>query len=302
MAKSRSPLWATVVLIGGALILSGCATELPVPPLPEPTQPEMVEPEIQPLSWYTDQVWAEHKRAKQAEDMIAGCMAFNGFEYVAEVGSSGNDETAIDREQNALEHARDDGFGLVSAYLASQEEVELTLGGPNAEYFEELAPDTQETYLEALDGTQENGFEGCRSEAQLFTMNTDPSRVYQDEAFRELVAALDTLPEEIAEDPRTNALQLSWNECMLEQGFTELTHRSELEESLQAELEALSDPTTEQLEAFREREIAAATAEMTCAIETQWAATTEAIEQEHHEQFVAERTEELEALITEYGI
>lgn len=270
-------------------------------PVPEPTQPEVIEPEIHSLSWYTDQVWAEHKRIEEAQDIIAGCMAFNGFEYEPEVAVDDEDLSPGESEQVDLESAETQGYGIVADFLADQSDEELVLTGPNADYFEELDTATQEAYLEALDGTQENGFEGCRSEAQLFTMNTDPSRVYQDSEFRDLIRALGALPDTVAADERMTVLEDTWRACMSVQGLPEVERRAAMPEMLREEFEAL-EHTEESLDRFLTREITIATADVTCAAEADWAETVELIETDHHEQFVEEHREDLEALVDEYGM
>ena len=302
VARFRSVLCATALLATGALLLSGCAEEIeiPVPPLPEPTQPEPAEPEVHALSWYTDQVWNEHARVEQAEEIIAGCMAFNGFEYVPEVGEPSAEEETDPRAE--LAWAKRHGFGIVDAFLEGAADVEPEMTGPNAEYFAELDPEEQQEYRDALDGTQETGFEGCRSEAQLFTMNTDPARVYQDDTFRDLVAALGALPDEIAQDERVLAVTDDWAVCMSGHGYGDVTQRGELEAQLRDDFQAMPVQDEASLDEFLAREVHAATAEVECLIETDWYDVTREVEAEYEEDFVDAHLAELEALVDKYGV
>lgn len=295
-------LCAAALLVAGSLVLTGCADEIeiPVQPLPEPVEPEPAPPEVHALSWYTDQVWNEHKRVEQAEDIIAGCMAFNGFEYVPEVGAPEADEAPD--PQTVLVEAEAHGFGIVDAYLEGNSDDEPEMTGPNAEYFLDLDPDEQQDYRDALDGTQETGFEGCRSEAQLFTMNTDPSRVYQDDTFRDLVSELGALPSDIAQDERVRAATDDWAVCMSEQEYIDLAQPGDLEAQLQEEFLALPELTDDVLDEFFAREITAATTEIECLIEVGWYDINAVVEQEYEEAFVDEHQTELEALVDKYGV
>ena len=285
--------------------LTGCADaeiEIPVQPLPlpQPTEPEVVKPEMHSLAWYTGQVWNERARVEQAEEIIAGCMAFNGFEYEPEV-AAGSLSDEVD-PQSLLHEAEAVGFGIVAEYLAGQTEVDGVFAGPNAEYYEELAPEKQEAYLEALEGTQENGFEGCRSEAQLFTMNTDPGRVYQDDAFRALVTELNALPDRVAEDERAIAAEAEWASCMNTEGFTGVTEMGAIEAGLRDEFFTGADMSDDERDEFLGREIAAATAEVSCAITVGWYETIQGLETSYDEAFVEEHQTELEALVEKYGV
>jgi len=295
-------LVVSALLTAGMLALTGCADEIeiPVQPLPEPTEPEAPEPEFHTLDWYVDQVWDEHARVEQAEEIIAGCMAFNGFEYVPEVGSPS--DTVEPSPEDSLAEAEQTGYGIVLSYRASIEIEDPIMSGPNAEYFESLDADEQQEYRDALDGTQEDGFEGCRSEAQLFTMNTDPSRVYQDEEFRELISELGALPSVIAEDERVLALQAEWQACMGGAGFAEPGPRDSLPDVLEDEFHALPDQSDELLEEFLAREIAVATADASCAITVDWDSRMAEIEEEYENAFVDAHQAELEALVEKYGV
>lgn len=295
-------LVVSALLTAGMLALTGCADEIeiPVQPLPEPAEPEAPEPEMHSLDWYVDQVWNEHARVEQAEEIIAGCMAFNGFEYIPEVGSPSDDAEPTPEE--LLAEAERIGYGIVASYRASLDIEDPIMTGPNAEYFESLDADEQQEYRDALDGTQENGFEGCRSEAQLFTMNTDPSRVYQDETFRELITDLGAIPSVVAADERVGALEAEWQACMGGAGIADPGPRDALSDALEAEFHALPEQSDELLEEFLTQEIEVATADASCAITVDWASRMTEIEEEYENDFVDTHRAELEALVEKYGV
>ena len=286
--------------MAGTLALTACAPELPMPPVLPPSETEEAEPEEHPLSWYIDQVWNEQERSAGAESIIAGCMAFNGFDYTPEVAVKKAERDMSDDE--VLEAAEKNGYGVTDDYVAQLGENLHEVTGANAEYFEKLSAAKQKAYLDALDGTQENGFEGCRSEAQLFTMDHDPARIYQDDDFRDLVAALGALPETISTDARSVALNVEWAACMREERPIRSTERADVPEEMRENLQELGDPSEAELAEFRELEIAIATADATCAKSVGWSERIAEVRDEYETRFVEEHLDDLEAVVDRYGL
>lgn len=301
MEKKRSVRWAAAALAGGALLLTGCAPEPPVlTPVAPPTDPETTEPEVHTLTWYTDQVWNERERLAQAEDIIEGCMAFNGFRYTPEVLSGASPEEPT--PEALVEQASEQGYRIADEYEERGNDNPLDISGPNITYFEGLSEPKQQAYLDALEGTQETGFEGCRSEAQLFTMDNDPARIFQDDEFRDLIVALGALPDEINADERIVTLQSEWKTCLRESVSIEADQREDLPEVLKAELLSIGEPSEAALATFREREVSVAVADAECAVDVDWQGRMTEVRDELHASFVDDHLAELEAVVEKYRL
>lgn len=305
-ARTVAPAIATFV--GVSLFLTGCAEEIipePLPPIPAPEEPEEPEvSEVEPLSSFINAVWAEDARHKIAEQLVADCMAFNGFDYVPEPMP---DHTPLPLDGPApgtLEFAETYGYGIVTypESVIPEDDLEDIEPGPNDEYFNSLDPEEQIEYTEALEGTAENKWEGCRFEARKYSASQDPDRVYDDPRFDTLMTALEELPDSYENDVRFVELRSEWLICMLTAGHSNVGERGETEAILTEEYaEVLADPNGD-VEAFQAREIEIATADYLCAEEVSWDEVEQDIVDDIETEFVITYLADLEALVTRYGV
>lgn len=181
--------------------------------------------------------WADQERQRQ--QLIAECMAQQGFEYVPvdysdQVFFGGFDD---ELDPTSREWAATYGFGYTTFSGTDEvfEESEAEWIDPNQEYIEGLTEGARDAYYEALYGTppefdpnlsdeefdqllEENPdlFEpqGCEGEAWIST--DDFAQV--GDVFQVLGDKFDELYERVEADPRIAAFEREWAECMTGKG------------------------------------------------------------------------------------
>ena len=79
MPRYKSLIAPAALALGAALVLSGCGVI---------GAPEKLDPEKSPLAEYMSACYGEQdqefydKQSKQVEELVAACMADEGFEYI----------------------------------------------------------------------------------------------------------------------------------------------------------------------------------------------------------------------------
>jgi hypothetical protein len=201
------------------------------------------------LGW-TDNDPVESRRQQLAtEEAVAGCMREEGFEYTpvdydAQFSSNETDEDiALYSDPEAF--GKKYGYGVVRSYELYEEpyigqDGDGGFGGPevenpNEEYVTSLSPDEQEAYYASLYGepTEEPALEdssfddgeasvsteyisppleeqGCYGIAQLEVVGEDPAND------PDVQAALNDFYETSQDDPRIEAANTEWADCMTE--------------------------------------------------------------------------------------
>lgn len=175
------------------------------------------------------------RQQQQAEELVAACMAREGFEYIpasrpVDTGQVGSDED--------VEFAREYGFEIstrgdgTAVFEGTDDWV-----NPNDAIVEALSESERQAYhatlygssfddgfLSGSDGTSsdsdtstteatDTGFEGCFGEAA--------AEVYELDTFEEISEQLDfqSLFERVEADPKFAEMEAEWSDCMAERGY-----------------------------------------------------------------------------------
>lgn len=171
------------------------------------------------------------RQAQQAEELIAQCMANEGFEYIPAVQPIPD---AVFGGPNDMEYAREWGFGVTTAYLYEESPFGAAddWTDPNEAIVEAMSDSERQAYYDALHsppaptGTEtdpetgetvevyDDSFgEGCSGEAY--------EEVYGGQELMEVLDALDleSMWERMQADPRTREVFGDWSECMADRGY-----------------------------------------------------------------------------------
>ncbi len=176
------------------------------------------------------------QQEQRAQELIALCMAEEGFEYVAVTRPTEQFEYGTPED---VDYAREYGFDVSTRYGETFNGPEDTWTDPNQSIVESLSESERDAYYETLyglsfaTGTASSGGEGDTStgegepaEALVVEPDSDScseqayEEVYAFEAAREVYEQLDmdSLYERAEADPRVAALEVEWSECMAERG------------------------------------------------------------------------------------
>ena len=196
------------------------------------------------------------------QELIAVCMANQGFEYVPAVAPGNVDVLALDEEQ----YAREQGFGISTRYNTVEEGASEQWVDPNGAIVAAMSDSEEAAYYTALYG-EETGLEegaeesdatfwggGCQGEAAQEVFGQ------ADAIFQELEPLLTDLQERVEADPRLADADRRWTACMSDRGYDyddaedlQITALPDLRNRYQ-EIVGQSDPfsgwTDEQIEEF----------------------------------------------------
>ncbi|WP_413450874.1 hypothetical protein AA0Y32_01785 [Georgenia phoenicis] len=177
---------------------------------------------------------------REIEEMVAACMAEEGFEYTPVEQDMGTVVTD-DEDWNTEEWAQQYGYGVTtdpwSEEVSDEPEEEWT--DPNEDYVAGMSGSEQEAYYEALYGpptmedeewvegeeiVEEYNWEegGCQGRAyhEVYEGEEDS---WSDPAFTEFFEAMDKLYEDAENDSRTRELYEEWATCMADAGISGMT-------------------------------------------------------------------------------
>ncbi len=201
----------------------------------------------------------EGTRRNAAEEVVAACMAEQGFEYVPVDHTAEAPKTATDLglASGSPEFAAAYGYGISTdpwGMYARGAEVE----DPNAAYVEGLSPDGRTAYLAALFGVLAEPDDTSLADAQeraeaVVTSTWQEQGCYgrgeheiDDGAFLEAYNSQSALIQEIIElesvveaDSRLAPLADDWSQCMADAGFDGYANVSEPAEELLARWQGL---------------------------------------------------------------
>lgn len=186
---------------------------------------------------------AERERAEQ--EIIAQCMADEGFEYIP-VDYSGGVTYVSGEDWGSEEWTQQYGYGITTDPWADEEPVsgdeDAEWLDPNAEYYESMSDSEREAYDIALNGEQteigegewveddegyyddsdynwEDG--GCWGKAN-HEVYQDENSMWEDPAFTEMMEAYEGVYEKVQTDPRMADINAEWAQCMADAGLTGL--------------------------------------------------------------------------------
>lgn len=210
---------------------------------------------------------AEDERQRQLamEELIAQCMADQGFEYrpvPPEERIAGTFAEAY--ALPPAEFARQYGYGVttLSAATGGAQPVD-----PNQEIRDRLSPQRLQEYEQALWGTGDD--HGCQQRASTEVYG-DPSELDEDFAqFQELLDAIGALYRQIEADPRLRAAATRWGECLADAGYPGFSDPNDARQSVFDRLSAVQGagqpaPSEAELAAIRDYELALAPVDLAC--------------------------------------
>jgi hypothetical protein len=272
--------------------------------------------------------WEDQQR--EVEQLMAECMADQGFEYVP-VDYSSMSQPAYeepDVEWGTREFAEQYGYGM-STWPGMDEqplpEEEVGFQDPNQAYVEAMSDTERDAYYVALYGDQtgpEPGEEdewewdwttaGCQGSSQhaieeKYGLGGEEMTALQEE--------MEAMWGQIQADERLTSLNARWADCMADAGYTGLASMDDAQNSLMeeqnaiyeevygngevddADWQALEAEVKERTAALTEREIATAVADFDCRDSIDFEKTQVEVANEHQQRFVDTHRAELEAWV-----
>jgi hypothetical protein len=281
--------------------------------------------EDSPLSTYlnaqagmSEEEMNEHftEQQQRVEELVAECMAEEGFEYVPVDQSQNGGVVFSDDEWDpeSREWVEEYGYGAVNfPGRDDQPDPDEQWVDPNQEYVQSLSESEMLAYYETLhgpqpteeelndDGSYEYNWEtaGCYGRAQHEVSGGDP---YSSDEFKPIMEAINEFYMDLQSSPALSDLNAAWSSCMADAGFSGFATQVDAQNSVYDELNAHYENMTEYIEddpalvEIQEREIELALADLACREETDYRQESLRVQFELEEQFVQEHQSELEAL------
>ena len=170
---------------------------------------------------------------RRVQEVIARCMAQEGFEYVPAVRPSTSSQFAFDQE----EYAREQGFGITTGFGREESflvEEEDGWEDPNRAIVESLSDSESEAYYEVLHGvSDESAFGGeIDPETGEAVFPDDPfgsgcqGQAYEEvygarmELWEKLGPELEEMWQRVQADPRFKEADRGWVVCMADRGYS----------------------------------------------------------------------------------
>lgn len=274
----------------------------------------------------------QREQDRQREDLIAQCMAEQGFEYTPDTGNTfyySGDEDSDGPDWGTREFAEQYGFGVID-WPGMQEMEEQQEGqeytDPNWDYVSTLSESEQNAFYEALHGpgpTEEEMAlmeededymwqpedQGCWGWAYQKVNEGTTIGFYDDPEFADLIEAMNAMWEDTQNDPEMVSLNTDWSACMVGAGYPEVTVRDDIHSWIYDQYSALMEGPTgewveltpEQKEEFREFEIAAAVADWDCQKEVNWDKRYAEIDTRVQQEFLDAHKDQLDAALAKYA-
>lgn len=331
MRVPNTTLTASAVAVSALLLLAGCSQS------PEGGSDD----DLGPLSTYlmalnSGQEWSQENYESEQlriEELVAECMAKEGFEYTPNTSSGMVSMSSADSDGpqwGTVEFAKQYGYGIIEWPGMDEMPEPEEYVYPNQDYLNSLSESELNAYYETLSGPapteeemrameEDGNFEwnpenrGCygAAEAEVRGSQEEQQGMWGDPEFADLAEAMQKLWEQSLESPEYRALDTEWTSCMAEAGYHDVTTRSEAQSALHEEYNAMQqpeDPEGEwkeldeaQKQAFQEREIAQAVADFTCAADVKYDERATEITNALEQKFVDEHKAELDAVLAKYG-
>jgi hypothetical protein len=280
--------------------------------------------------WDEDRANAESMRM---EELVAECMAREGFEYIPVDWSQGGMVISEDDDipWGTLEFAEQWGYGITTNPWEDQQPVDPEPGqefvDPNQAIIEAMSPTEQEAYYAALYGTfdwstvdegevVEPSWEelGCSGWAQHEVWGDNVWGGDENE-WSDLMDEMQRMWEAIEDDPRVTEAHAAWASCMADAGYSGLAKVGDAEQSFydrvnpiwenayadippdagEEEWRAAEEEVQRQLAALTEEEIATAVADYKCRESSGYDKKYQEANLAAQQRFYDEHKEELEA-------
>lgn len=202
----------------------------------------------------------EHHRQDTHAELVAGCMAAAGFEYLpVTLAERLGEELLAAYALPARQFTQRYGYGATTVEVDQFDD-------PNQRIRDQLAPARQEDYDRALWGDPAGAGGGCHLAASAEVYGEPGTREAQYAEFDPLLRELAALPERIESDARLHEAHQHWARCLAEAGFpgfeTPGQARASVFDQLPGDRDAALD--SEQRAEVREYELALAPADFEC--------------------------------------
>ncbi|TFB77323.1 hypothetical protein E3O06_00785 [Cryobacterium glaciale] len=313
--RHRSLLTAIATAAFLSLTLAGCSGDKTAAKL---------DPAESPLSKYMSSMYGDYDedsmtaQQNEQEELVATCMADEGFDYVPVDNSQYSGMMSDDSEEYGTEKwVSENGYGMSQSpeQLAEQQEQSEAYVDPNQDYVMSLSESEQTAYYEVLygvqpteeemgeDGSYEYNWEtsGCQGFASHEINGDQPSQ----EDHAALYDAMSAMYEEAQSSPTLVALDAEWATCMADAGYATFLKKADAQESISNEQNAIYEsgaetgPDEQALADLREKELAVAMADFTCAEDLDYTAASMKVQFDLEEQFITDHKSELDALIAD---
>ena len=318
MSSRRATLVQSVALFSAALLLAGCAGGTAAPKL---------DPEKSPLTEYWSALYGGFDeesyaaQSKEQEELVAACMADEGFEYIpvdqSQYMSFDDDEVDRDTEEWVAEH----GYGMQQTpeEIEEMNEQAEEYVDPNQDYVMALSESEQTAYYEVLygvqssepneDGEYEYNWEeaGCQGAAQHEVQGEMP---YDNDKYKDLLDEMNSLYEDLQKDPEMKKIDAEWAACMSDAGETGFKKKQDAIDSIIEEQNAMyEDPTAQEdqdafakvQEELRKTEIKLALVDFQCSKEVDYQNRSLTIQFALEQQFIDDNKKQLDEMVADAG-
>ncbi|WP_129587634.1 hypothetical protein [Actinomyces minihominis] len=296
---------------------------------------------VGPLDEYLSVLWSgedwseeqAQEKQRQIEELIAQCMADEGFEYIPNTTSliqpRFEDGSTEEIPWDSLEFAEKYGYGIIDwpgrdeVYIPDEEGPAWV--DPNQEYVESLSESERQAYFETLYGAETSNeildssmaYEpstynwqdhGCAGWAD-YEVNGDQVEfnVWDDPQFEDLMDSIGQLWDDIYNSPDMAAIETEWAACMSEAGYPgfaakddAMTQMFDLQNELYADSsvgEEWVEPSQAAKDEFQEKEIALAVADWKCTDKIQYAKKRLDVDHNAQQAFLDAHRAELDAMV-----
>ena len=298
-----------------ALTLAGCSGDKAATELDPAESPLTTYMSVMNEGYDEDSMLAQQN---EQEEFVASCMADEGFDYVPVDNSQYSGMTSADGEEYGTEKwVAENGYGMSQSpeQIAEQQEQSQEFVDPNQDYVMSLSEGEQAAYYEVLygvqpteeemgeDGSYEYNWEtsGCQGFAS-HEINGDQPSQNEHEALYEAMGAM---YEAAQADPTLVKLDSEWAAYMADAGYATFLKKADAQESIMTEQNALYEeqsgtgPDEAVLAEMREKELALAMVDFTCAEEIGYTEASTKVQFDLEEQFITDHKSELDALIAD---
>lgn len=315
--------WTSALTLAGLLALTGCSDD-------KASGSDGSEPDEGPLSKILNAAWGEYdeeesnRQQAEVENLVAECMAAEGFEYVPQDFSSMSVSISEEdmEDMNTEEWVAKNGYGMSMGMETSEEPVDEETEewvDPNADYLATLSESEATAYYEVLYGVQPEMTEeemetyeytwedsGCQGSAQHEVFAEQD--IYTDPRFEDLTESINEVYSDSEKDPRLVELAAEWADCMADADFTDfatpqdaMTSVSEAQSEVytfEGEMtEEYAGPSDEAIAKFRELELSTALADFRCKEKVDWDRVSAEVTFEREEAFVKDNKAALDEFV-----
>lgn len=276
-----------------------------------------------------EEMWQDQQR--ETEELVAECMAEQGFEYIPVDYASMSQPAVEDSEVEwgTREFAEQYGYGMTSWPGMDEQplpEDEAGWEDPNQAYIEGMSDTERDAYYVALHGDmtgpepgEEEEWEydwtqaGCQGSSQQAIQEKYGLAGEEMTALQEEMEQLWT---QIQSDERITSLTAQWSDCMADAGYTGMASMEDAQNALmeeqnaiydevygtgaeieESEWEALQAEVDERTAALAEKEIATAVADFDCRDQIDFEKVQLEVSNEYQQTFVDAHRAELEAWV-----